>query len=501
MGIATKFENQLGAINDRIDQLSKKFGAHVDRVNKERRNGESVELTKLQKYLNKTLGPELSALQQQQKKLEQALDALELTGSKGAGARARRGDVVNPGAAFTASDEYKHFIAARGQRPNGSAPANVRELWGQKAPSLVMDETALGALVIPYYRPGLTELPKNMPILREYVPVLPIPATNLVKVDREVSEALTATTVTATVNATDTTAALTSVSGLSTETGFNEITFDNGTTTHTAEISDITDLTVTFSPAIPGGQTYTAANTRVTSRAFTTTSEGALKPQGYDVFQDYDVPVVTLAQWISITTQKLSDIPSVEDAINRRLLNRLARMEDLNCFYGSGASGQPQGIFTDADVPALGAYSTQDVGDNEVDYLLNAYYALAEENYVADLAIVRPVVHKRITKMKGSDQHYIFFRDGNVGAPERILTMALRWSNQLVGNDAVVGDFGMSCTLYDRQDATISIGMINDDMVKNRRTILGEQRFGFGIELPRGLRTLSYDVAGPITAP
>ena len=46
-------------------------------------------------------------------------------------------------------------------------------------------------------------------------------------------------------------------------------------------------------------------------------------------------------------------------------------------------------------------------------------------------------------------------------------------------NTALVGDFQLGCMLFDREDAAIRVGTIDDQFVRNMQTILAELRAAF----------------------
>jgi HK97 family phage major capsid protein len=47
----------------------------------------------------------------------------------------------------------------------------------------------------------------------------------------------------------------------------------------------------------------------------------------------------------------------------------------------------------------------------------------------------------------------------------------------------IVGDF-QRATLWDRSQATVEIGFKDDDLIRNKRTVLGEQRVAFAVRAP-----------------
>jgi HK97 family phage major capsid protein len=54
----------------------------------------------------------------------------------------------------------------------------------------------------------------------------------------------------------------------------------------------------------------------------------------------------------------------------------------------------------------------------------------------------------------------------------------------LTENTGLVGDFGMGCSLFDREQAAIRVGTIDDQFVRNMQTILAELRAAFVVYRP-----------------
>jgi hypothetical protein len=65
------------------------------------------------------------------------------------------------------------------------------------------------------------------------------------------------------------------------------------------------------------------------------------------------------------------------------------------------------------------------------------------------------------------------------------------YSNAVPANTGIVGDFTQGCAIGRRQDATIIVGLVNDDITKNIVTIVGESRLAFYVTQPAALNKVT----------
>ena len=57
-------------------------------------------------------------------------------------------------------------------------------------------------------------------------------------------------------------------------------------------------------------------------------------------------------------------------------------------------------------------------------------------------------------------------------------------SEAITENTGLVGDFAMGCSLFDREQAAVRVGLINDQFIRNMQTILAELRAAFVVWRP-----------------
>jgi hypothetical protein len=427
---------------------------------------------------------------------------LDQGGAKTGPKHSRRVELdASPWGAFDGMDpEHKTMVLERdGRTPPTDLPVLAPKAF-KSVLALTSESGSLGALVNPWDRPDVLELRRRIPIVRELLTVLPIPATNAVDFDRELAEFFLATCVVTAVGSGGATSLdVESARGFHTTDpggrGFNKIKIVTSSGTEEVTLSsvdpDASPNTITFAPALVG---TVALNALVTADFFEFTAEATLKPRGLDQFEQVQAPVETLATWVEASNQILDDAVRLEDRITRRLLSRLARMEEQAIFYGPGTTGQIKGFFVETLIPQV-LWSAQAVGTSKLDLLLIAMTVVTLAEYLPEAVLLSPSDMRDIMLTKGDDGHFVFFQVQVQGFPTRIWMAEIRMTTALEPKDALTGEFSTGATLYDRQSAAIRIGEPNDFFLRNVKAILAEERIAFSIDFPIAFARIKFDSA------
>jgi HK97 family phage major capsid protein len=200
-----------------------------------------------------------------------------------------------------------------------------------------------------------------------------------------------------------------------------------------------------------------------------------------------DATIKTVAHTLPVSEQQLSDAPALINRINSRLLHGVRQKEEQLCGYGTGSGLEWQGFFTSG---GAAAYST---GDTVIDKIRGAQASIMTDNYMPSFVWIHPIDWADIELTKGSDGHYIWaiVRD-NLGP--RIWSMrVVQGTGTLQAGDTerniLVGDT-MGAVLYDRQQANIAVGFVDDQFAKNMRTIRAEERVVLCIEAGKAFRKI-----------
>jgi HK97 family phage major capsid protein len=216
-------------------------------------------------------------------------------------------------------------------------------------------------------------------------------------------------------------------------------------------------------------------------------AESATKPEATGATSTASAPVRTLAVWMPVTEQQLQDVPQIQGLIDNELRSDLRALEERQFLYGSGAGENLQGLLTLGGVPSITRTVTNTTNLDRIrigmtDVLLAGY----EPNAV----VMHPLDWEAIVLLKATDNRYIWVvvtdpQTGNSrvwGLTVVETTGAKNPAN--LQRYLLVGDFRRGATVYDRQQAAVQVGYVNDDFIKNKRTIRAEERLAFAIKRP-----------------
>lgn len=221
-----------------------------------------------------------------------------------------------------------------------------------------------------------------------------------------------------------------------------------------------------------------------TAEATATTGTTGTKPESALAYSVQTGPVRTIAHWIPVTNRMLGDAPAIRGIINSRLLLGLDLQLETQLVTGDGTGENLTGLLVKAGVLIQAAGS-----DSVMDRLYKGrtqvrVTGLARPNayvlHANDWQAIRLTRENAATATLGQ---YLMGPPSQVGATT-LWGLPVVESLAVTENTGLVGDFNMGATLFDREQAAIRTGTINDQFVRNMQTILAEMRAGFVIWRP-----------------
>lgn len=209
-------------------------------------------------------------------------------------------------------------------------------------------------------------------------------------------------------------------------------------------------------------------------------AEAAAKPESDMKLDMVTTSAKVIAHWMKASRQVLSDISQLRSIIDQRLLYGLAYVEETQLLNGDGTGQNLNGIIPQATAysPSFGvAYETP------IDMLRLAMLQAALALYPATGHVMNPIDWARIETTKDTNGRYI------VGNPQGNLAPTM-WGLPVVTTLAMTvdkfltGAFKLGAQVFDRWDARVEVGYVNDDFTRNLVTVLAEERLALAVYRP-----------------
>lgn len=224
-------------------------------------------------------------------------------------------------------------------------------------------------------------------------------------------------------------------------------------------------------------------NAAMVAEASATTGTTGTKPESVLAYSTQTSPVRTLAHWIPVTNKTLADAPQIRGIINSRLLLGLTLSLESQILSGDGTGENFTGILNSGiQTRGLGA-------DSVLDAIFRARTMVRVTGKSRPTAVVlhpndwEGIRLARENSASATYGGYLMGAPSAVGA-NTVWGLPVVESEAITENTGLVGDFPMGCTLFDREQAVIRIGLINDQFIRNMQTILAELRAAFVVWRP-----------------
>lgn len=210
-------------------------------------------------------------------------------------------------------------------------------------------------------------------------------------------------------------------------------------------------------------------------------SQGATKNESDVTFEQYNVPITTVAHWLKVSNQLLADAPAVISYINTRLRDGLAQRIDAQLLNGDGTSPNLSGLTDSGNFTTY----TPTSDDTLVDAINRAKYALWAKGYTPDTVIVNPADWGAMERTRdGANTGAYLYGLPGMSAGVNPFGVRVVLSNNMSAGYFWVGSISRVATLWERQGAVIEMGFVDKDFTNNLVTIRAEERLGLGTDVP-----------------
>ena len=217
-------------------------------------------------------------------------------------------------------------------------------------------------------------------------------------------------------------------------------------------------------------------------------AEGAVKPGSDLKFDLVTTSAKVIAHWMKASKQILDDFNQLRSYIDNRLLYGLAYVEEDQLLNGDGTGQNLHGILPQATEFAVPAGLIAPTPTTEIDTLRIAMLQAALAEYPATGHVLNPIDWATIELTKDDLGRYIIGNPQGTAAPT-LWGLPVVATQAMAAGTFLTGAFRLGAQLFDRWDARIEVGYVDDDFVRNLVTILAEERLALAVYRPEAFVT------------
>lgn len=201
-------------------------------------------------------------------------------------------------------------------------------------------------------------------------------------------------------------------------------------------------------------------------------AEGDSKPEGALVWTEQSAQVEKIAEYIPVTTEQLDDVPGIQGLINNRLTVHLQLKEENELLNGTGTTPH----FMTGFLVKSGVQVQATGGDTNIDAIYKAFTKVRTVGFAEPTAvIINPNNWTPVRLAKTLDGLYIWGPPSESG-PEMIFGKTVVPTTAMTAGTALTGDFQLYSHISRRQGVTIIVGLIGNQLIENKKTIVAEMR-------------------------
>ena len=211
--------------------------------------------------------------------------------------------------------------------------------------------------------------------------------------------------------------------------------------------------------------------------------EGIAKAESAITFEHQERKVATIAHFIKASKQILSDADMLQMTLDTQLRYGLELVIESQLLNGNGTGANLSGLTKSGNFTAF----TPTTGDTALDSISRAIAAIETADGSPDLIIMHPVDFRAMQRITSEDDVYIYGQPGGTNI-EQVWQKDIHITPAMTQGKFMVMDAAMAAVVFNREDASVVLGWVNDDFTKNLVTILAEARLCVGVTVPSVIR-------------
>lgn len=210
------------------------------------------------------------------------------------------------------------------------------------------------------------------------------------------------------------------------------------------------------------------------------------KPESAAAYELVSEAVGVVAHWIPVTNQMLADYGQTQSLIETDLLYGLGYVKDRDLLWGSGSNNEITGLMNTTNVQAHTRVATDTVVDT-IRRMITKSYTGSAEGYVPDFCGMSPIVKEAIDLNKETTNAYIVMMiNGRVWGLPVVESPAFEDPSNAGDQYIVVGCGKLGAMIWEREQANVTVGLVDKQFIQNTKTLLAEERLAFGVKRPYG---------------
>lgn len=225
-------------------------------------------------------------------------------------------------------------------------------------------------------------------------------------------------------------------------------------------------------------------------------AEGGDKPESNLTFGVVDLKADTIAHWIKVSNQLISDMPTLAAYIEGRLAYGVRMKLEAKIVVGDGRTTGARTFIGLIEADQF-IEVTPVAEDTAIDVINKAKYKASAGGLLPEAVILNPEDWGTIERIKGDDGHYIFGSPGAAVQPVLwglpvILSAAMTLGKYWVGN------LTLGVAAFMREDVAVELSTEDgNNFTKNLCTIRAEMRGCCGVAIPDACASGDLEYTGP----
>jgi HK97 family phage major capsid protein len=249
---------------------------------------------------------------------------------------------------------------------------------------------------------------------------------------------------------------------------------------------------LTVASLMPEGRTsgnailYMEEGTHAYGGVAAETAESGSKPEAALVFTEKTANVRKIAVQIPVTDEALSDVPFIESYIDTRLRVFIQQREDAQLLVGDATGVNLRGLLN-----VVGIQTQAKGADATPTAIYKAMTLIRAVGFLQPSGMaIHPTDWQNIKTLQDTVGNYLWGPPASP-LPDGIWGLDVVTTTGITLHTALVGAFRTAAEIFRREDVTMQVGWINDQFIKNQRTILVEERLALVPFRPKGFCTVT----------